>query len=59
MQPTTRSLGIHAEVFVLKRPGMQLDVDGVRTPSGRWSTRGSAFLSNVSRPASAPWQQCS
>eukprot|EP00195_Chlamydomonas_chlamydogama_P002390 CAMPEP_0202922856 /NCGR_PEP_ID=MMETSP1392-20130828/78143_1 /ASSEMBLY_ACC=CAM_ASM_000868 /TAXON_ID=225041 /ORGANISM="Chlamydomonas chlamydogama, Strain SAG 11-48b" /LENGTH=224 /DNA_ID=CAMNT_0049616509 /DNA_START=50 /DNA_END=724 /DNA_ORIENTATION=+ len=35
------------ESFLLRRTGVQLDLDGVRTPSGKWSTRGSLFLSNI------------
>lgn len=32
---------------MLKRSGVQLDLDGVRTASGKWSVRGFLFLSNV------------
>uniref|UniRef100_A0A7S0RKJ1 Uncharacterized protein n=1 Tax=Chlamydomonas leiostraca TaxID=1034604 RepID=A0A7S0RKJ1_9CHLO len=35
------------EAFVLKRTGVQFELEGVATTSGRWSCTGTLFLSNV------------
>lgn len=36
-----------AEAFVLRRPGCAFEIDGVRTRSGKWSARGTVYVSNV------------
>ncbi|WIA21976.1 hypothetical protein OEZ85_004333 [Tetradesmus obliquus] len=35
------------EVFVLKRPKVGFELDGVQTRNGKWSTTGALYLSNV------------
>lgn len=35
------------EVFVLKRSGMQLELDGVHTSNGKWSAKGMLYISNI------------
>eukprot|EP00775_Hariotina_reticulata_P002184 gene2184-2502_t len=36
-----------SEVFVLTRPKVGFELDGVQTRSGKWSTTGALYLSNV------------
>lgn len=35
------------ETFILQRPGCGFEIDGVRTRSGKWSAKGSVYLSNI------------
>lgn len=35
------------ETVILRRPGIEIDLDGVRTGSGRWKARGTLFLTNI------------
>ncbi|KAI8475818.1 MAG: hypothetical protein J3K34DRAFT_464442 [Monoraphidium minutum] len=36
-----------SEVFILRRPGCGFEVDGVRTRSGKWSSKGTVYLSDI------------
>ncbi|GAX82994.1 hypothetical protein CEUSTIGMA_g10421.t1 [Chlamydomonas eustigma] len=35
------------ESFLLKRDGIMLELDGVRTTNGKWNSKGSVFVSNI------------